>query len=781
MVEAVPLIEALRRDDIEAAAPLAEAVVARFPEHRLAASLMGSVRHHQGRHAGGDRLVAPALWPRRHIARQIAFLKNNIAFAEVVLGDPENYAEADAFSAAALAAHPELAPFVGTRGAVLVRLGRAGRGVAAAPARGGGAHARPQPGLQPRVTGQRAGDVGPHGGGPPRAGRGPADESGVRAARGRRGGPARGPRCARRAAGRDGSAAGNRMGEVGRARALEAGRARPGLRLHARAARRGVARGRDAHSRRGRHAQSGAGGSAGVRHLQPLACRHRAFDRHGDDVLAAAAGLARARPGGACARASARARPRRSRCVLAWILGVLAVLPTRGGPARYGDRISLQGHRPHRHRPAPRSRSACIRFVPAVRRGPTGRLGDGAAAQPPALDAALRDRPAGRSRCSSLSGAQARRRCRAPFRQHPVRRRPGRLGRAAAGDGAAHGALPGGTRCSSARCSPQGGARSSRGSSTRRLAKKPRFGIRVRDFEGHVVELDGAAAAFVDDQRMLIVRAGPEAEHGIELSEVHPFSSPTPRWSRRIPSSTRVHRSGAGRTTDRAHGIGRARRGRPSSSAPVSAATRLCRSRRSRLAIRTPTGASDSSSLRTERPAAWSRANARAHARKRAAAVRRSSRMTSATRRADDLEIWALGPAGETLLAAHLPDPNCLAPRIGHPVFWCTVGWGENRALLKVDGAAGRVSRVADALPKWGSAAMLAPSKLAVVSYGQCGVADRLGVVDLETRHGTWLTLPRRAIPRAAPPRRARPARAPSRSKAGWRRSSARARGRTRR
>ena len=37
---------------------------------------------------------------------------------------------------------------------------------------------------------------------------------------------------------------------------------------------------------------------------------------------------------------------------------------------------------------------------------------------------------------------------------------------------------------------------------------------------------------------------------------------------------------------------------------------------------------------------------------------------------------------------------------------------------------------------------MIAPSKLAVVSYNRVGVADRLGVVDLETRHGTWLALP---------------------------------------
>ena len=36
-------------------------------------------------------------------------------------------------------------------------------------------------------------------------------------------------------------------------------------------------------------------------------------------------------------------------------------------------------------------------------------------------------------------------------------------------------------------------------------AKRSRFGIRVRDFEGHVVDLPGLSATFVDDERMLLV------------------------------------------------------------------------------------------------------------------------------------------------------------------------------------------------------------------------------------------------------------------------------------
>jgi hypothetical protein len=273
------------------------------------------------------------------------------------------------------------------------------------------------------------------------------------------------------------------------------------------------------------------------------------------------------------------------------------------------------------------------------------------------------------------------------------------------------------------------------------VGKKPRFGIRVRDFEGHVVELDGNEAAFVDDQRMLLVRQGTRTGNGIELSEVRPFSSPAPVWSRRIseldiasidlePDGQTITLTGterdAWKTVVIRTGFGR--------EAPLRVATIPSRHRDADQGVGfffTPDGEAGS-------------VVSREHAAHAAASGGGSPFVTNDQRseEANDLEIWALGPTGETLLAAHLPDPDCLAPRVGHPVFWCPVGWGENRALLKVDGAAGRVSRIAGALPKWGSAAMIAPSKLVVVSHGQSGVTDRLGVLDLETRHGTWLTLP---------------------------------------
>lgn len=56
-------------------------------------------------------------------------LKNNIAWHDLLISDPELLPEADAFSAEALAASPDKAHFQGTRGAVLVKLGNLDEGI----------------------------------------------------------------------------------------------------------------------------------------------------------------------------------------------------------------------------------------------------------------------------------------------------------------------------------------------------------------------------------------------------------------------------------------------------------------------------------------------------------------------------------------------------------------------------------------------------------------------------------------------------------------------------
>jgi predicted Zn-dependent protease len=56
-------------------------------------------------------------------------LQNNVAWIDLMIGDPALLAEADQFSEQALAAAPSVASFKGTRGSVLVELGRIDEGV----------------------------------------------------------------------------------------------------------------------------------------------------------------------------------------------------------------------------------------------------------------------------------------------------------------------------------------------------------------------------------------------------------------------------------------------------------------------------------------------------------------------------------------------------------------------------------------------------------------------------------------------------------------------------
>ena len=303
-------------------------------------------------------------------------------------------------------------------------------------------------------------------------------------------------------------------------------------------------------------------------------------------------------------------------------------------------------------------------------------------------------------------------------------------------------------------------------------------GIRVRDFEGHVVELDGFAAAFVDDQRMLPAGAAPAPEPGIELSEVRPFSSPTPLWSRRIaelghasveidPDGKTIALTGSSpegpRTVVVRTGFGR--------DAPlrVVAIPSLHQDADGGVGLFFAPDGEAGSVVSRERAAGGA-----------SGAGAPSCRPTSVTGTATT---WSSGRCGPRGNPARRPsaEPHLLWVDRRAPVALVHGGVGGEPRLPKIDAVAGRVSRVADALPKRGSVELIAPSKLAVVSYVERGMADRLGVVDLETRQGTWLTLPTAGAPRSRPPTKAPAPRASYRSKAGWRRSSTRARVRTRR
>ena len=730
VAESIPLIEALRRDDIEAAAPLAEAVRARFPEHRLAASWMGSVRHHQGRQQEAIVLWRQAL-AKATLPRQVAFLKNNIAFAEAVLGDPQTYAEADAFSAEAMAVHPELAAFVGTRGAVLARLGRAAEALpllqrAAAASTPGRSQAYNRASLASALamlgrTAEARRELDEAGRMNPACELLAAAEADLRAA------PAV-PVEPAAATGALPAIEWEKWGGLGRWKQV----ARVLAFVYTLAPLEGVSLG------------TAMLLLALVVMLSPELTGLAAFgacnlwiaatDRSGIamTVLAAVAGSL------ALALAAVRPRlgpsaPSKVPTVLAWILGVLATLSTAAAPL--GAMIRLQSHAIpgafklglRSFRPTSSGAVLLVGWATVLLFG-RRRWTRLFAIVPLALA------------FTSASGPRHTAPGEPHFDDIPVDGAPVVWSTPRSATVLRTVRFPGDKMFFPPVLAPGGRAFFTRYFDAK-VATKPRFGIRVRDFEGHVIELEGTAAAFIDDHRLLIVRDGTRTEHGIELSEVHPFSSPAPLWSRRIfqLDNASVEVEPDGQTI--------ALVGSESESWKT-VVVRTSVGRDAPLQVTAiPSGHSDADlgvgfffTQDGEPGSVVSRERA-AHA---GASGGGSPFVTNDLRNeeANDLELWALRPEGETLVAAHLPDPDCLAPTVGHPVFWCHAGWGENRTLLKVDGAAGRVSRVADALPKWGDVAMLSPSKLAVLSHDKFGVSDRLGVLDLESRRGTWLTLP---------------------------------------
>jgi hypothetical protein len=87
----------------------------------LQGSLLHRSRQHDAAGAAWRRALALATDPR-----QVAMLKNNLAWLAVIGGRDGDLAEADRLSADAVTAFPGIAAIKGTRGAVLLRLGRAG-------------------------------------------------------------------------------------------------------------------------------------------------------------------------------------------------------------------------------------------------------------------------------------------------------------------------------------------------------------------------------------------------------------------------------------------------------------------------------------------------------------------------------------------------------------------------------------------------------------------------------------------------------------------------------
>ena len=276
------------------------------------------------------------------------------------------------------------------------------------------------------------------------------------------------------------------------------------------------------------------------------------------------------------------------------------------------------------------------------------------------------------------------------------------------------------------------------------MGGKPRRLVRVRDFEGHVAEAEAADGAFVDDDHVVLVRAAGRGgkgggKGGVRVSEARLFTLFVPLWSRDVPeldeASVEVEPGGRGIWLS----------GDATDGGEVAV----------HLVLGTETPAEvyrlPSKYPNADFPVGISRAPAGEVGGEIMGVVSRE-RVTGpkagggpapfATfelrdEESHDLELWVLRSGGESLLAAHLPHPTCLHPAFGHPALWCAIGWTSDRALLEIDPVGGRVARVDGALPPTAQAALLGPSKLAVLTD------DWLGVVDLDARRGSWLTLPR--------------------------------------
>jgi tetratricopeptide (TPR) repeat protein len=118
------LLDAMNRNDLDGASRIADELAARYPGNPLADMLIGTVLHHQNRHEEARVVWRRALANETEAAR-VPMHRNNLAFVDVVIGDSEGLREADLLSEAAIAARPEHPAIMGTRGAALVRLGRA--------------------------------------------------------------------------------------------------------------------------------------------------------------------------------------------------------------------------------------------------------------------------------------------------------------------------------------------------------------------------------------------------------------------------------------------------------------------------------------------------------------------------------------------------------------------------------------------------------------------------------------------------------------------------------
>jgi len=237
--------------------------------------------------------------------------------------------------------------------------------------------------------------------------------------------------------------------------------------------------------------------------------------------------------------------------------------------------------------------------------------------------------------------------------------------------------------------------------------------LHAGDFDGHIVEVDGTAAAFVDDERLIVLRprADPKAED--QIVEVRPFAGGEPVWTKSIAGadvramSLRID-GDAGKVFIVANGS--LRDGAPlfwqTTAAPESTveAGPLRQHDNDFVVVAAP-GVPDGGG----------------------ALVARAQRFNSSG------QLFWRTAEGQRLLAAQRLRLDCVDPFPGAAQIWCLTR--EAPILMEIAVAEPRMTRVPGEIRGW-EPKMIGKSTMAML------VDNQLQVLDLEARHGARLTLP---------------------------------------
>ena len=243
-------------------------------------------------------------------------------------------------------------------------------------------------------------------------------------------------------------------------------------------------------------------------------------------------------------------------------------------------------------------------------------------------------------------------------------------------------------------------------------SRKGRSVLHVGDFDGHVVEVVGTAGAFIDDDRLLVLRPGTSRKDADQLAEVRPFKGPEPTWIKELDDADfsygeiRFHRA-----TGTVFVMGSGSNGPPEvfrttvdPEAPVTADLIRHQDGDEFFAATLPLGGPGS--LLVGRGKGFAR----------------------------DL-IWR-SPGEERRLGARWSFPDCVATPAGAEIIWCFTH--SSPILYRVNARAPHLARVPGEIEAGWQHELLAPSRLAILN------GDELEVLDLEARRGARLTLPER-------------------------------------